>query len=130
MYKLFEQGNIVRGVAQMVARLVRDQEARGSNPRTPTNFRALKREFQGSFDLFLILWEQSPFSGTQAESTKTVNKFKKTARKMNTAVAARAGSFLVHFHSRRVPSVLQCRSEVRPLRSYVCYTLQEVSRLL
>ena len=25
-----------RGVAQMVARLVRDQEARGSNPRTPT----------------------------------------------------------------------------------------------
>ena len=26
-----------RGVAQMVARLVRDQEARGSNPRTPTN---------------------------------------------------------------------------------------------
>ena len=29
-------GFSLRGVAQLVARLVRDQEARGSNPRTPT----------------------------------------------------------------------------------------------
>ena len=35
--KAFERDKKHRGVAQLVARLVRDQEARSSNLRTPTN---------------------------------------------------------------------------------------------
>ncbi len=40
---------IFRGVAQMVARMVRDHEARGSNPRTPTKKTGLKTVILGSF---------------------------------------------------------------------------------
>ena len=38
-----------RGVAQLVARLVRDQEAVGSNPVTPTSKRAINRQVCRSF---------------------------------------------------------------------------------
>ena len=45
-----------RGVAQMVACLVRDQEAPGSNPGTPTNIKNLSKR-KGSFVLFMALYQ-------------------------------------------------------------------------
>ena len=42
-----------RGVAQLVARLLWEQEARGSSPRTPTKFRR-KTACSGGFSAFLV----------------------------------------------------------------------------
>ena len=43
-----------RGVAQLVARLLWEQEARGSSPRTPTTFRR-KTAFSSGFSAFFVL---------------------------------------------------------------------------
>jgi hypothetical protein len=40
-------------VAQLVARVVWDHEARGSSPRTPTNF-PQKTAFSGGFSVFIV----------------------------------------------------------------------------
>ena len=51
--------NLLRGIAQLVACLVRDQEASGSNPDTPTNVTLdLKLWVQRCF---FILTEKSKF---------------------------------------------------------------------
>ena len=48
-------GNKKRGVAQLVARLLWEQEARGSSPRTPTTF-GRKTAFSGGFSAFFVLF--------------------------------------------------------------------------
>ncbi len=62
---------------QKVKILVRDQEARGSNPRTPTNFWGLKRKFWASFVCFRYFFGQigkRHFAGCQQKvSTNTKN---------------------------------------------------------
>jgi hypothetical protein len=49
--KAFERDKKHRGVAQLVARLVRDQEARSSNLRTPTN-KLSRNDFVSALFLF------------------------------------------------------------------------------
>ena len=59
-YQLLKNLIVFRGVAQLVARLVRDQEAVGSNPATSTNMLKI-----GAFEILssYFVGENRPFKG-------------------------------------------------------------------
>ena len=66
-----------RGVAQLVARLLWEQEARGSSPRTPTTFDG-KTAYLGGFSAFFVLFLKigrllfsDGFRGGNAVDTRT-----------------------------------------------------------